>query len=245
VLALVLLRGLAGLPDVGVYVGPYGDLVNARVVPERHVTAAVGAVNFDYRGFDTLGEEFILFAAVIGVAALLRLQRGERQATPEDHASERGVPETSEALRSFGLGLVGPTVVLGLYVVAHGHLTPGGGFQGGVILASGLLLVYLSEEYMAFRRVRPITGIEILEASGTGGFVLLGVGGLVFGTSFLANFLPLGEAGSLLSSGTILAGNVAVGLAVTGGFVLLLSEFLEQTVIVRGRSGRGELGSGD
>lgn len=238
VLAAVLVRALAGLPDVGVYVGPYGDVINAAVVSERHTTAAVSAVNFDYRAFDTLGEEFILFAAVVGVAALLRLQREETESQPEDHAPERRVPETSEALRSFGLGLVGPTLVLGIYVVVHGHLTPGGGFQGGVILASALLLVYLSEEYLALRRVRPIRGIELLEASGAGGLVLIGVAGLVFGTAFFQNVLPLGESGTLLSAGTIGLGNVAVGMAVQGGFVLLLSEFLEQAIIVRGRTGR-------
>ena len=48
------------------------------VVPERHATAVVTAINFDYRGFDTMGEEFILFAAVLGLALLLREPREER-----------------------------------------------------------------------------------------------------------------------------------------------------------------------
>jgi multicomponent Na+:H+ antiporter subunit B len=238
VLAGLLVWGLAGLPAFTEYHGPYGDAVTATVVPERQATAAVGAVNFDYRAYDTLGEEFILFAAVVGVAALFRLQREEEEARPEDQDRGRRVPHTSDALQAFGLAAVGPTVLLGLYVVAHGHLTPGGGFQGGVILASALLLVYLSEEYFAMARVRPIALVELAEAAGAGGLALIGLAGLVFGGSFFLNFLPLGTAGSLLSAGTILAGNLAVGLAVAGGFVLLLSEFLEQAIIVRGRGGR-------
>ena len=238
VLGGVFTAGLAGLPSYGVYVGPYGDVVNRTVVPERHSTEAVGAVTFDYRALDTLGEEFILFAAVVGVAALLRLQRGERETQPEDHIHERRVPETSDALQAFGLALVGPMVLLGIYVAAHGHLTPGGGFNGGVIAASALLVVYLADEYLALRRLRPMKLIELAEGGGTAGLALVGIGGLLLGGSLFENVLPLGTPGSLLSGGTIPVGNMAVGIAVAGGFVLLLSEFLEQAVIVRGRSGR-------
>lgn len=238
VLASLLLWGLAGLPAFTEQHGPYGEAVNRAVVPERHVTAAVAAVSFDFRAYDILGEEFILFAAVVGVAALFRLQRGEEEARHEDQARERRVPHTSEALQAFGLAMVGPTVLVGLYLLAHGHLTPGGGFPGGVILASGLLLVYLSEEYFAMERVRPMALVELAEAAGAGGLALLGFAGLVFAGSFLADFLPLGTPGSLLSGGTIPVGQTAVGLAVAGGFVLLLTEFLEQAIIVRGRGGQ-------
>jgi multicomponent Na+:H+ antiporter subunit B len=65
--------------------------------------------------------------------------------------------------------------------------------------------------------------------------VLVAAAGLVFGTAFLANFLPLGTAGDLFSAGTMQPLSVAVGLEVTGGFVLILSEFLDQTLVVRRR----------
>ena len=64
--------GFAGLPDFGDYRGPYGYVLNRIGVPERHTTNVVGATVFDYRGFDTLGEEFILFIAVLGTVLLLR-----------------------------------------------------------------------------------------------------------------------------------------------------------------------------
>jgi multicomponent Na+:H+ antiporter subunit B len=234
-LAALLLWSFGGLPDFGHYAGPYGDILNASSIPERQTTAVVSAINFDYRGFDTLGEEFILFAAVVGVASLLRNLRGERDRRPDDDARGRRVREPSVAVGVLGLGLVGPTVLVGLYVVVHGHQTPGGGFQGGVILATALLLVYLSDTYVTLRRVGPMALIEFAEALGAASLGLLGLAGLIWGSAYMENVLPLGTAGELLSAGTIPLSSVAVGLAVTGGFAFMLSEFLEQTLVVRRR----------
>jgi multicomponent Na+:H+ antiporter subunit B len=173
------------------------------------------------------------------LAILLRAQRDEEEGQPQEEIKGRHAPAPSNAVRALGLAVVGPIVVFGIYVVAHGHLTPGGGFQGGVILATGALLVFLSGEYVTLRRVGPESLIDAAESAGAGGYVIIGLLGLVVGTSFLDNFLPLGEPGALLSSGTILPINLAVGLEVAGGFVLLLSEFLEQTLVVHQR-GEGQ-----
>jgi multicomponent Na+:H+ antiporter subunit B len=233
----LLVWGMGGLPPVGVYNGPYGLVLNQVAVPERHATNVVAAVTFDYRGVDTMGEEFILFAAVVGVAILLRAIRGETEHEPEEEARGREVPGTSNAVRVAGLTMLGPIVLYGIYVVAHGHLTPGGGFQGGVVLATGALLVYLSGEYVTLRRVRPESLADRSEATGAAGYVIIGLFGLIAGGSFLYNALPLGIAGTLLSAGTILPINLAVGLEVAAGFTLLLSEFLEQTLVL-GAGGR-------
>ena len=228
-----LLWGLTGLPDYGVYNGPYGDVLNRVAVAERKATNVVASVTFDYRGVDTMGEEYILFAAVLGVAILLRAQRDETEQPPDEDAADRHAPATSNAVRVVGLALVGPVVLFGVYVVAHGHLTPGGGFQGGVVLATGALLVYLSGEYVTLRRVSPEVLTDAAESVGAAGYVAIGLLGVVAGATFLTNVLPLGRPGALLSAGTILPINVAVGLEVAGGFVLLLSEFLEQTLVIR------------
>jgi multicomponent Na+:H+ antiporter subunit B len=233
VLGAFLLWGLSGLPPFAERISDYGALLNRVAVPERHATNVVAAVTFDYRGFDTLGEEFILFAAVIGVAILLRAMRGEAEQAPEEEVRGRRVPGTSNAVRVVGLAFLGPTVLFGIYVVAHGHLTPGGGFQGGVILASAALLVYLSGEYVTLRRVRPESVLDLSESAGAAGYVVIGLAGLVTGGVFLANTLPLGQPGTLLSAGMIPLINASVGLEVAGGFTLLLSEFLEQTVAMR------------
>jgi multicomponent Na+:H+ antiporter subunit B len=239
-LLVLLLWGFTGLPDFGNYLGPYGDILNRVAVAERSTTDVVTPVNFDYRGFDTLGEEFILFAAVIGVAGILRTLRGERVRAPDDDAAGRRVPPTSVAVRVAGLGLVGPTVLIGIYIVAHGHQTPGGGFQGGVILATALLLTYLSADYMTMREVGPMWLTELAEGLGGASFTLIGVAGVIWGTAFFENVLGKGTPGELLSAGTIPLSNAAVGLAVAGGFAFMLSEFLQQTLTRRrGRGRRG------
>jgi multicomponent Na+:H+ antiporter subunit B len=237
-LTALLVWGLSGLPDFGTRLPLYGGLVNHLAVPQRSATDVVTAVNFDYRGFDTLGEEFILFAAVLGLALLLRETRDETEGEIDDDAPQRRPPPTSAALRLLTLLLVPFTVLLSVYITAHGHLTPGGGFQGGVIGATALLLVYIGGEYLALRRVRPLTMVEVSKATGAGAFVLIGVGGLVFGAAFLDNFLPVRTPGELVSAGTIPLLSFAVGLEVAGGFVLLLSEFLDQLLIFRGGGAR-------
>jgi multicomponent Na+:H+ antiporter subunit B len=229
----LLLWGLTGLPDYGVYNGPYGDVLNRVAVAERKATNVVASVTFDYRGVDTMGEEYILFAAVLGVAILLRAQRDETEQPPDEDAADRRAPGTSNAVRVIGLALVGPVVLFGIYVVSHGHLTPGGGFQGGVVLATAALLVFLSGEYVTLRRVSPEVVLDTAESVGAAGYVAVGLLGVAAGATFLANVLPLGHPGALLSAGTIPVINLAVGLEVAGGFVLLLSEFLEQTLVIR------------
>jgi multicomponent Na+:H+ antiporter subunit B len=238
----LLVWGMSGLPPAGTYRGPYGLVLNQVAVAERHTTNVVAAVTFDYRGADTMGEEFILFSAVIGVAILLRAIRGEAEHEPEEAARGRQVPGTSDAVRVGGLTLLGPIVLFGVYMVTHGHLSPGGGFQGGVVLATGALLVYLSGEYVTLRRVRPESTLDSGEAVGAGGYVVVGLFGLIAGGAFLGNALPHGTAGTLLSGGTVPVINLAVGLEVAAGFTLLLSEFLEQTLVLGpegpGRGGR-------
>ncbi len=234
--AAVLLWGMWGLPHFGHYPGPYGAAINHLTVSEQHITDAVTAVNFDYRGVDTIGEEFILFAAVLSVAVLLRRIRDEDQPRRVAEAQRR-LRSASDAVRVLALGAVGPTLVLGIYVIAHGQITPGGGFQGGMILASGLLLVYLGGEYAAFRRLARPAFLEAAEAVGAGGFVAIGLSSLALGAHFLQNLLPLGTVGTIDSAGMVPIISALVGLEVGAGIVLVLAEFLEQTVML-GRRGR-------
>jgi multicomponent Na+:H+ antiporter subunit B len=226
VLGAVLVVAVTGLEPFGHYPGPYGDVL-ARVVPgERHTGQLVAATVFDYRGFDTLGEEMILFAAACGCAALLRVLRREHE---EEDAPARPVP--SFAARAMGAALVGPVLVLGAYVIAHGHLTPGGGFSGGVVVAGALLLAYAAGQGVRLRRVHSIVLLEGVEALGAAGFLALALAGLIAAGSLLKNFLALGTPGMLLSAGTIPVGNVAVGLEVAGAVALVFAEFLEQALL--------------
>ncbi len=243
VLAAVLIVGLAGLPAFGDYHGVYGTVLSHVSVAQRKATDVITAITFDYRGMDTMGEEFILFAASVGLVVLLREQRDERrdaaagQADADrarDDAAGVRRPGTSPTLIVVGRWMIGPVLVLGVYVATHGQLTPGGGFQGGVVLASAVILVFVAGGRVAIAPIRPSGPAELLEAAGAGGYVALGVGGLIAGARFLSNFLPLGSTGNLLSGGTIASLSVLVGLEVAGAITLIVSEFIDQRLLTQG-----------
>jgi multicomponent Na+:H+ antiporter subunit B len=224
-LSALLLWAVAGLPDFGHFQGRYGATLNEVAVSERHATNVVTAIVFDYRGIDTLGEEFILFTSVVGVALLLREAR-EQAGNPRDAVR-------SDALRLVGVGFAAALLTIGLYVVAHGAITPGGGFQGGVVLASSLALVYLAGEYRAYRKLTPQPVLDLAEGVGAGGYAVIGIVSMLLGSAYLHNFGPFGTAGTLASSGSISMLNVATALEVTAAFVLLFTEFLEELVVTR------------
>ncbi len=217
--------------DAGPPASTYGDLANTLAVNERHITDAVTAVNFDIRGFDTLGEEFILFASVMGVTLLLRHHPDERHARARDLAPGRRVPRASDAVRILSVSLGGPIVVFGLYIVSHGQVSPGGGFQGGVILATAPLMIYLAGEFRRLRRIIPPLLVETAEAMGAGGYAVIGGAALLMNEPFLYNYLPLGKPGDVFSGGAVAVLDVAVGLAVAGGFVVLLKAFLDKVLL--------------
>jgi len=224
------LPDLSGLED---RIAPYGELLDRIAVPERHATDVVSAVNFDYRAFDTLGEEFILFASVLGIGVVLRRQPDERD--EGDAAEATGPPAalTSDAVRVLGVGLVGITICFGLYLCTHGQISPGGGFQGGVLLATAPVVVYLTADARTFARVAPVALVKAGEAVGAGGYVLVGLVAFARGAAFLTNVLPLGRPRDVLSSGTIAVIDLAVGLEVAAAFVLLLLTFVAETLARR------------
>ena len=230
-LAAVLVLGLLGLPRFGDYHGVYGAVVTGLELSQRHATDFVTALNFDLRAFDTLGEEFILFASVTGVVLLLRELRDEGQ-RPGGDIGEHRFAGASEALRLFSVVLAALLIALGGYVVVHGALTPGGGFQGGVILAAGPLAVIVVGRYLAFKTAAPEWAWESLDAIGASAYALLGLGGLVFASVYLKNFLPLGMPGHLLSAGFMPLNSIAVGLEVMGAFLLIWCEFLDQALVI-------------
>jgi multicomponent Na+:H+ antiporter subunit B len=226
VVLAALVWAFVGLPDFGDYHGVYGTVLNQVAVGQRHAGNVVAAVVFDYRGLDTLGEEFILFAAASGVALLLREPRPGEQAKARDRVSY-------DTTRVVGALMIPGTVLLGLWLVAFGYVTPGGGFQGGVVLATAPLLIYLAGEYGSLRRVAPRWLVETGEALGAAGYVAVGAAAMFRNERFLQNFMPLGRAGDVFSGGTVALLDLTVGLEVAGGFILLLLMFLEETLVRR------------
>ncbi len=217
------------MPAFGDHPLPYGDAINAAAPNQRHVSNMVSAVNFDYRGLDTLGEEFMLVCAVTGAVVLLRGSRGETLSAQPASLPGRVNTPRSDAVVLIGR-LLGPIIMLfGIYVVLHATVTPGGGFQGGVIISSGLLLLFLCEEYYAWRQIVRSRLLDACEGGGALLFVLAGTAPMLWGADFLQNIMPLGTFRDMLSGGLMQVVNAGVACAVLGGFSLVFVEFLEET----------------
>lgn len=234
-LAVALGVGLAGLPSFGSQVTAYARMLNELAPRQRHVTDVVSAISFDYRGIDTLFEEFILLSAVAGISVLLRPLSDEVRQLPEDKAPDRAIPPPSPAVWLLAVFLGSLLVLTGIETVTHGQLTPGGGFQAGVILASALYVVYLGTSYVTVERFQPDTLLDASDGAGAAGYVLIGLAGLLAGADFLSNVVGHGVTGNLISGGTIPLLNLVVGVEVAGGFAILASDFLDQTAVIRPR----------
>jgi multicomponent Na+:H+ antiporter subunit B len=226
---VLMLFALAGLPPFGHYPGPYGDVLNAVAPHERQIPNIVTAVNFDYRGADTLGEEYILFAAIAGITLVLRK---DRRRTKDEPLPPRRVLHTTgltDAVRAFGALGIAVTVAFGGYLGVHAAQTPGGGFQGGAILSGAGVLLFLGLGYRAFAKLARQERLEIVEALGAGAYAAIGLATLVITGAFLKNALPLGGEGQLFSTGTIALVNLCVLVEVCAGFTLLYLELAHET----------------
>jgi multicomponent Na+:H+ antiporter subunit B len=221
--AALLVWAYAGIPPFGDYAGPYGFIVNRIATPLRHMDNAVNATTYDIRGIDTMGEEFILFAAVIGVVLLLRDEEGRSQDIDDDTGSD--------VVRVFGTLAIGAAVLVGLWLVAFGFVTPGGGFQGGVAIASGALLLYLVAGYREWSAFGNESLLDPIKGIGGGGYVVIGLAALFASLPFLTNFFSGGETGTVWSGGSAGFVNWAAGIEVAAALVILFSEFLEEYIV--------------
>lgn len=233
-IAVLLVLTFMRMPHFGSGDHPYRNLAVPAAV--AHATAnVVSSVNLDQRGFDTLAEESILIASVLAVATLLREGDDER---PRSRVRGRVLDSTL----LMGWVMLPASVVIGLDVVAHGQLTPGGGFQGGVVLGTAIHLLYVAGRYPMLQKVRPVRAFEWGEAIGTAAFACVGLAGSLVASAFLGNFLAHGSLGTLFSSGTVELLNGAVGVEVASGVIVVVSRFLEQAVGLEpkeGGAGRG------
>jgi len=118
--------------------------------------------------------------------------------------------------------VAGFIAIFGVYTVFYGHVSPGGGFAGGVILAGALVLIVLAFGEEFSRKVLPHRVAKISDALGAMGFLLVALFGYMAG-GFFVNFLPPGEPCTLFSAGTIPISNLAIGVKVGAG---LFSAFL-------------------
>ena len=171
-------------------------------VTDLNTQNVVTAVIVTYRGLDTLGEVTVLFLATAGIGFLLRKKKTSIKSR-----------ESSELLQTGSQFLFVLIILAGVYIFTHGHLTPGGGFQGGVLITTAFLLLVLADVNLKFNQ-----SILLFVESFSGVFyVIIGLFGvlLIGMNSFLdPAILPLGKFGKLLSAGAIPVIYSLVGLKV-------------------------------
>ncbi len=162
---------------------------------ETSVPNMVTAILADYRGYDTLFETVVIFTAGIAIIAILRGPIDKRVRLRL--ASERKMRETNLILAQTSRILVPVIQLFALYVIAHGHHSPGGGFQGGVIFGASLILLALSFQLqtaldrVSEKKAVTLAAIGILIYAGIG-FVCLLAGGNFLDYSALQVLMPVG-----------------------------------------------------
>ena len=225
-LFLGLVLGMAELPEFGDPASPASTHVSPRFIEDA--AAETGAANMvtavlaDYRGYDTLGEAAVIFAAGLGCLVIL----AAAGAGPTCRPAGMSHPFGSVILDAAARILVPVVLVFAVYVLIHGHISPGGGFQGGVLFGSGLIMMRLvwgpahgggapRPEVPAFGP--SLRGSLVLACIGILAYVGIGLAAMAFGGEFL-NYgtLPLGSDPAHVRELATLAIEAAVFLTVAG-----------------------------
>jgi multicomponent Na+:H+ antiporter subunit B len=180
----------------------------------------VTAVVVTYRGLDTLGEVTVLFLSAAVVGLLLGLMDKHEGKTGQPR--EQSKTASSELVQTTVQYLLPIIFLFGAYIFLNGHLTPGGGFQGGAVIASGVVLLFLALPYAKLRH----TLLSVLESLSGFSYVVVGILGLVLAGGFLDNrILPLGSYGELFSAGAIPLIYIFIGLKVGTELSVMLEHF--------------------
>lgn len=195
-----------------------GEAILSQAAAEVGAANLVTSVVLGYRAIDTLGEIAILFTAATATSLVLSSINGSSKIKPDPSHYDGGKILTNSAALFFPL-----LVTVGLYIILHGHLTPGGGFQGGVILAAAFFLPLLAVPGRGVRH----QSIALIEGFSGATFIVIGIIALFQGKAFLQPLLGHGEMGSLLSAGTLPLLYIALGLKVGAELSGLLAQLAD------------------
>jgi multicomponent Na+:H+ antiporter subunit B len=159
----------------------------------------VSAIYLGYRAFDTLGETIVLLVAVSGTIGIIShsgisLARGYGR-EEESQSSKKSLLQIKRTeLLDVVTGKMGPIVLIfGLYVMLYGHLSPGGGFQGGVVIASGIVFLALGSKNDSSIRLQEAPVLARIEASGFLMLIIASLIGIPGGAGFFGNPLSSSE----------------------------------------------------
>ncbi|TDN61612.1 hydrogen gas-evolving membrane-bound hydrogenase subunit E [Paraburkholderia sp. BL10I2N1] len=210
-------------------IGSYTELQELRPLALHYVMqgpAELGAPNIvtgiliTYRGFDTLGEVAVLFMVAASVGVLLKNESTAGAAAVDDDCDPRR--EAGEVVRTGKQVLLPMILTFGAYVIVNGHLSAGGGFQGGAIVASGGMMMMLARPGAALN----VALLGVIESLAGVFYVCIGILGLVLAGGFLdARFLPRGEFGAFFSAGAIPLISALLGIKVGAELSVIIDRF--------------------
>ena len=112
-------------------------------------------------------------------------------------------------------------LLFGLYLLAFGHTSPGGGFQGGVVIASGVILLLVAQGVDAAETLFPLRSLSRVETAAFLVFLCAGLAGVVAGAGFLGNPMALAEVRAVPRVGMSLLLNLIIGVEVGSGVSLM------------------------
>jgi len=193
-----------------------------KTLEDTAVPNIVTSVLADYRGFDTMFETSVIFAAGMAVAMVLRRRRGREERT--GRRVENGFARESPIIQTICRLLAPFMQLFALYVVAHGHHSPGGGFQGGVILGASFILLALAYDLdFVLKRLNEkwtliLANVGVLIYASIGALALL-LGGNFLDYSVLSRILPATTPVMARSHGML---GVEIGVAITVMAIMVL-----------------------
>ena len=217
----VLLFTISFLPRYGVE-NPESTVVVRRYVEnglqETGAVNIISGIILDYRAFDTLGESHVLFTALMCVTVLLQKDRKNMRTQYEDFYTirdEKYHELYKESIMRMVAGILLPCLLLyGAYVLLNGQISPGGGFSGGAVIGSGLIICAAAFGFVSTDRVITKRAANLIAFISLG-FYSFAKGYVFFtGANGMENHIPKGTPGAILSGGLILPLDIAVGLVV-------------------------------
>ncbi len=227
VVLLVLLGGIFAATAIGydarTALPPLAESYVEKVPRELNAPNVITGILLTYRAFDTLGEVAVLFMVAAGIGLLLSAKDAQAaKAGQPARRRQRVAPPPTEIVRNGAEILVPLIAIFAAYIVMHGHLGPGGSFQGGAVMASCVLLLVLAKPEFRVKLAR----LSVLESLAGLFIVLVGIAGVVFASGFLDNrVLPLGAFGAFFSAGAIPVLSVLLGVKVGCELSVIIERF--------------------
>ena len=230
VLSVLLCVGIIGILVITAqYLPPFGHPENPanNEVSRRYIENGMeetGAVNIvagmilDYRAFDTLGESNVLFTAVCAVMLLLRVTADKRRSAAYQLVLETDdrmyEPKNDLILQKVARLLIPCILLLGMYIILNGHLSPGGGFSGGAVMGAGLILMLNAYGFRRMERFFTIRLFRAVTVCALSFYALSKAYSFFTGANHLPSIITPGTPGMIFSAGLIPYLNIAVGLVV-------------------------------